>query len=74
MRALQAAEKRIRGCKKRQGTTSPAAEKLLRAVGWGFIPGTTPSTSIEKSIHAAEPRSTPVTPLQMLGAPSIAFF
>jgi hypothetical protein len=33
------------GCKKRQGTTSPAAEELVQAVGRGFIPGIKPMES-----------------------------
>jgi hypothetical protein len=33
------------GCKKRQGTTSPVAEKLVQAEGWGFIPGIKPMES-----------------------------
>jgi hypothetical protein len=39
MRALRAAEKPLLSCDKSQGTTSQAAEKLIRAVGRGFIPG-----------------------------------
>jgi hypothetical protein len=36
--ASQAAEKHMPGTKTRQGTTSQLAEKLIRAVGRGFIP------------------------------------
>ena len=55
-RALQSVEKRIQCCKKRQGTTSQAAEKLLRAVGRGFNPGINPPTRFKKSTHVAKPR------------------